>query len=451
MNDLYPRIVEKLLSEELLPNFPAVFLVGPRGTGKSTSASRLADRVIDLSRPGPRQAALDDPDGALASASGTVVVDEWQEAPEILAAVKRAVDADGTRTHRRFIVTGSVRAALGGQTWPGTGRLIRVRMYGLTQSELDRNADYNPIDAWFDEDAPAFGASEVTRSGYIDRIISGRFPAALRHSGHRLTRWFDAYAEQLTERDAPQISGSRPRARLLRSVLASCAARTGQELNKEAVARDADVSRATADSHVGLLDDLSIVALVPAWHSNRIRRLTRSPRVHLTDTGLAAHLLGTDSESLARDGKLAGQLFETFVCTELLAHVETASAATGLFHYRNRDGREIDFLLERRGRVVGIEVKAATSVGRDDAKHLLWLRDRLSETFHYGAVLYSGQIPYRIGDRIWALPISTLWQPPSGLGAPRDEGGRLLDDLLSRDEHAAYVRSLSDDPDLATT
>ena len=451
MNDLYPRIVEKLLSEELLPNFPAVFLVGPRGTGKSTSASRLADRVIDLSQPGPRQAALDHPDGVLAATSGTVVVDEWQEVPEILAAVKRAVDADGARTPGRFIVTGSVRAALGGQTWPGTGRLIRVRMYGLTQSELERNAGYNPIDAWFDDDAPAFGASSVTRSGYIERIIAGRFPAALRHSGHRLTRWFDAYAEQLAERDAPQISGSRPRPRLLRSVLGSCAARTGLELNKEAVARDADVSRSTADSHVSLLEDLSIVALVPAWHSNRIRRLARWPRVHLTDPGLAAHLLGTDPESLTRDGRLAGQLFETFVCTELLAHVETAASATGLFHYRNRDGREIDFLLERPGRVVGIEVKAATSVGRDDARHLLWLRDRLADTFHYGAVLYSGQIPYQIDDRIWALPISTLWHPPSGLGAPRDKGGRMLDDLLSRDEHADYVRSLADDPDLATT
>ena len=414
MDELYPRIVERLLAEDLLPNFPAVFLIGPRGAGKSTSAGRLADTVIDLSEPGPRQAALDDPDGVLAAASGTVVVDEWQEAPEILAAVKRAVDADRALTSGRFIVTGSVRAALGGPTWPGTGRLIRVRMYGLTQSELARDAGYNPIDTWFDNDPPAFGASEVSRAGYIDRIVSGRFPAALRYSGRHLSRWFDAYAEQLVERDAPQIAGSRPRARLLRSVLGSCAARTGRELNKEAVARDADVSRATADSHVRLLQDLSIVALVPAWHSNRIRRLTRSPRLHLTDAGLAAHLLDADAGSLTRDGTLAGQLFETFVAAELLAHIETASAATGLFHYRNRDGREIDFLLERRGRVVGIEVKSATSVRRDDATHLLWLRDRLGPDFHYGAVLYSGQLPYRIDDRIWALPISTLWQPPSG-------------------------------------
>ncbi|MYB25166.1 MAG: ATP-binding protein [Acidimicrobiia bacterium] len=412
MADLYPRIVERLVAEELLPNFPAVFLVGPRGVGKSTTAGRLVDTVIDLSEPGPRQAARDDPDGVLAATSGTVVIDEWQEAPEILAAVKRAVDADRARAPGRFIVTGSARATFSSQTWPGTGRLIRVRMYGLTQSELAHNNAYNPIDTLFAATAPAFATSQVSRASYIDRIVAGRFPAALRHSGRNLSRWFDAYAEQLAERDAPQITGGHPRARLLRGVLRSCAARTGRELNKEAVARDAEVARATADSHVRLLEDLSIVVLVPAWHSNRIRRLTRSPRLHLTDPGLATHLLNADAETLTRDGILIGQLFETFVAAELLAHIETASAATGLFHYRNRDGREIDFLLERRGRVVGIEVKSATSVSRDDARHLMWLRDRLGGDFHYGAVLYSGQIPYRIDGSIWALPISALWQPP---------------------------------------
>ena len=450
MADLYPRIIERLLAEELLPNFPAVFLVGPRGAGKSTTAGWLGDTVIDLSKPGPRRAAQDDPDGVLAATSGTVVIDEWQEAPEILTAVKRAVDSDRARTPRRFIVTGSARAALGGQTWPGTGRLIRVRMYGLTQSELAHNNAYNPVDTWFADRAPTFAASQVSRAGYIDRIVAGRFPAALRHSGRNLSRWFEAYAEQLAERDAPQITGSHPRAQLLRGVLRSCAARTGRELNKEAVARDADVSRATADSHVRLLEDLSVVALLPAWHSNRVRRLTRSPRIHLTDAGLATHLLNADAETVTRDGMLAGQLFETFVATELLAHIETASTATGLFHYRNRDGHEIDFLLERRGRVIGLEVKSATSVGRGDARHLLGLRDRLGADFHYGAVLYSGQLPYGIDDRIWALPISTLWQPPIETPVPSSERGRLLDDLLGRDEHAAYVRSLADDPDLAT-
>lgn len=412
--DLYPRIVDRLLAERLLPHFPGVFLVGPRGAGKSTSAGHFGDTVIDLSAPGPRRAALDDPDGTLASASGTVVIDGWQEAPEILGAVKRAIDLDHGRSPGRFIVTGSVRAARTAVTWPGTGRLVRVRMYGLTQSELEHDNSYNPIDALFTAAMPSFGDSKVSRADYLGRIVAGRFPSVLAHTGQNRARWFEAYAEQLLERDAPQVAGFNPRERLLRNVLLSCAARSGLQLNKEGIARDAGVTRATADIHMRLLEDLSIVAESPAWYSNRIRRLTRSPRIHLTDPGLAAYLLGADETALTRDGNLAGQLLETFVAGELLAYLETASERTALFHYRNRDGREVDFLLERQGRVVGLEVKAATSVKRQDTKHLRWLRDRLVEDFHCGVVLYTGQFPYRIDERIWALPVSTLWQPPTG-------------------------------------
>ncbi len=137
MVDRYPRIVEFLLKEELLPTFPAVLLVGARGVGKSTSAARFADTIIDLSMPGPRLAARQDPDGLLAASPGTVVIDEWQEAPEILGAVKRVVDSDPSHAAGRFILTGSVRASRQAATWPGTGRLIRVRMSGLTQGEIE--------------------------------------------------------------------------------------------------------------------------------------------------------------------------------------------------------------------------------------------------------------------------------------------------------------------------
>ena len=412
MADLYPRIVEPLLADELLPHFPAVFLVGSRGVGKSTSAGGFADTLIDLSEPGSRRAAMDDPDGILAAASGTVVVDEWQEAPEILGAVKRAVDADRSSTPGRFIVTGSVRAAHMAATWPGTGRLIRVRMYGLTRGEAEGSIAYNPIDALYAPEPPSFAASTLSRSDYLDLIVAGRFPAVMAHTVRNRSRWFEAYAEQLAERDAPQITGASPRPQKLRHMLRSCAARTGRELNMEAAARDAGVSRPTADAYIQILEDLSIIARIPPWHTNRLRRLNRSPKIHMLDPGLAAHLLETDALALHRDGTLAGQLFETFVATELLPHVETASETTRVFHLRDRDGHEVDFVLERRGKVVALEAKSATSVARHDAKGLMWLRDRLGDQFHYGAVLYAGHLPYQIDERVWALPTSSLWKPP---------------------------------------
>lgn len=411
MADRYPRIVERLIEMELLPAFPAVLVMGARGSGKSTSAARFADTTIDLSMPGPRRAAREDPDGVLAASAGTVVIDEWQEAPEIVGAVKRAVDAGGAAG--RYILTGSVRASQRATTWPGTGRLIRVRMSGLTQGEIEHDNEYNPIDALFGADPPAWSASDLSRSDYLERIVAGRFPYALSLSERNRSRWFDAYVEQLVELDAPQIAAGSPRPHKIRAVLESCAARTGQELNKQATARDAGVTAVTADTHLRLLEDLSVVARIPPWHSKRLYRLTRSPKSHIVDPGLAARLLHADGLSLARDATLVGQLFETFVATELRPHLESASEATGLFHFRDRSGHEVDFVLERRGRLVGLEVKSAASVGRGDAKSLVWLKQQLGADFHFGAVLYSGKLPFRIDERVWALPISVLWRRPS--------------------------------------
>lgn len=409
----YPRIVERLLEEELLPTFPAVLLVGARGAGKSTSAGRFADTTIDLSMPGPKLAAQQDPDGLLGASRGTVVIDEWQEAPEIVGAVKRIVDTDRSRTAGRFILTGSVRAAHQAATWPGTGRLIRVRMSGLTQGEIEGDRVYNPIEALFSAaDPPIGGACNLTRSEYLKRMVAGRFPDVLRLSGRSRSRWFASYVVQLTEFDAPQIALGTPRPTKLRTVLAACAARTGQVLNHAATARDAGVAAATAEAHVRLLEDLSIVARIPAWHSKRLYRLIRSPKVHVVDPGLAAHLLHADEDTLARDATLVGQLFETFVVSELRPHLEAVSTTTEMFHFRDRSGREIDCILERGGRVVGLEVKSSTGADRHDAKSLIWLRDQLGDRFHLGVVLYAGQFPFRIGDRLWALPIGALWRPP---------------------------------------
>ena len=417
--DRYPRIVERLIETELLPAFPAVLLVGARGSGKSTSASRFADTTIDLSMPGPRRAAREDPDGVLAASAGTVLIDEWQEAPEIVGAVKRAVDAGGAAG--RFILTGSVRAAQRATTWPGTGRLIRVRMSGLTQSEIEHDNEYNPVDALFGADPPLWGASSLDRADYLERIVAGRFPYALGLSDRNRERWYDAYVEQLVELDAPQITPGSPRPHKVRAVLESCAARTGQELNKQATARDAGVTAVTADTHLRLLEDLSIVTRVPAWHTKRLYRLTRSPKAHLVDPGLAARLLRADAVSLARDATLVGQLFETFVATELRPHLESASEATELFHFRDRSGHEVDFVLERRGRLAALEVKSATSVGRGDAKGLIWLKQQLGDDFHFGAVLYAGKLPFRIDERVWALPLSILWHRPSAPQPARQE------------------------------
>ncbi len=374
---------------------------------------RFADTILDLSKPGPRAAVDDDPDGALAAAPGVVLIDEWQESEEILGAIKRAIDSDFSQKPGRFIITGSVRASQQGKTWAGTGRFIRVRMYGLTQAELNRDPSYNPIDSFFSDEPPQFAYSGLGRADYLDRIVAGRFPAVIGRDESSRARWFKSYVDQLIERDAPLIASRNPQPAKLRSVLESCVARTGQELNKSAAAEDAQVNASTANSYLELLEGLSIITLVPAWHQKRLKRINRSPKVHVTDSGMAAQLLGLDAASLGRAHMLVGQFFESFVAAELVSHLETASKPTELFHLRHKDGREVDLLLERRGQVVGLEVKSGTKATAEDARGLLWLRDKLGDGFQFGAVLYSGEIPFKLDDRVWALPISSLWQRPS--------------------------------------
>lgn len=409
VDGLYPRAVDRFVRDELLPEFPAIMVVGPRASGKSTSMQAFADTVLDLSRPSDRQAALDDPDGILARATGTVLIDEWQEAPEILGAVKRAVDNDRSNTPGRFIVTGSVRSANDPRTWAGTGRIFRVQMYGLTQAELAFNASYNPIDAFFSHADADFQPSAVTRAEYLELIVAGRFPTVIGKSARARGLFYRSYVEQLLTKDARQVVERNPQPAKLEAVLASCAARSGKELNKQATRRDADVSTVTADGHLDVLEGLSVIARLPAWGSNRVKRLNQAPKLLLTDPGMAAHLLNTNADAISDDPDLVGSFFETFVGAELLTHQVAASKQTTISHLRTKDQQEVDVILEQPGGVVGVEVKSATSVRAEDFKGLRWLKSKLGAIFKFGAVLYTGQLAYEVETDLWALPISALW------------------------------------------
>jgi predicted AAA+ superfamily ATPase len=177
------------------------------------------------------------------------------------------------------------------------------------------------------------------------------------------------------------------------------------------LARSADLDRATVRNYLTYLDTVFLTTEVPSWSTNLTSRLSKTPEVFLTDTGLAAHLLGTSEADLSRVGHPAlGGLVETFVLTELMKLAAVSEEPVSIWQFRENDNREIDFVLEGPGgAVVGIEVKATTSPGADTAKHLRWLRDRLGERFTAGVVLHLGQRASSFGDNIHAVPVSALW------------------------------------------
>lgn len=413
MSETYlPRLVDHLLAE-LLDEFSALLVVGPRAIGKTTTAARHAKTVLRLDRPTDAAPVRADPDAALRGLEEPILLDEWQAVPEVLGAVKRAVDTDPRPG--RFILTGSVRADLQADGWPGTGRLVRVGMTGLTVREL-RQADLSEppfltrvLDGGVD--ALRVPSERLDLRDYLELATTSGFPEpALRLSESGRQRWLDSYLQQLLTRDVAQLSDVRAPERLGRYFQSYVLNTAGVVANKT-LYEAAGINSRTADAYEQLLRDLLVVDVVPAWSSNLLKRLMKTPKRYVVDPGLVAGSLRTTANGLLRSGDLFGRVLDTFVAAQLRAELPLSPFPPKLFHLRDEGGaHEIDLLIELDlGRMIGIEVKASAAPGRDAARHLRWLRDQLGDRFAAGIVFHTGGRVVALDDRIIAAPISSLW------------------------------------------
>lgn len=405
-----PRAVDDLL-DTLLAELPALLLTGPRGTGKTTTALRKARTVVRLDREAEAAAFRADPDAALRGLDEPVLLDEWQVVPGVLGAVKRTVDADPRPG--RYILTGSVRADLEAATWPGTGRIVRVPMYGLTVREIERTLSSAPLLDRLANQPEALDVPGDTPDlrGYVELALQGGYPEpVLQLSPPVRQRWIDSYIDQLLTRDAELIDGGRDPERL-RRYFEALALNTAGVVDDKTLYDAAQIDRKTANAYERLLRNLLVLEAVPAWMSNRLKRLVRSPKRYLVDTALVAGILRLDADGVLRDGDLLGRVLDTFVASQLRAELPVCAVRPRLYHLRQEQGRhEIDMVAELGGRrTLAVEVKADAAPRRDAARHLTWLRDRLGERFVAGLVLHTGPRAWRMDERIVAAPISTLW------------------------------------------
>lgn len=404
-----PRSVDPLI-DRLLTELPALFIVGPRAAGKTTTAARYSRTVVQLDREAEAVAFRADPDAALRGMLEPILLDEWQVVPGVLGAVKRAIDA--RPDPGRFIVTGSVRSDLEAELWPGTGRLTRVPMYGMTLREqvgefrrpafLDRVASGDALQ-------PAQDTPDLR--GYVELIIRSGFPeAALRLSETARQRWLESYVDQLLTRDVEQVDAGRDPARL-RRYFEAYAVNTAGVVEDKAIYDSAGIDRKTAVAYERLLANLLVVDALPAWTTNRLKRLVLSPKRHIVDAALAASILGLDVNAILRSGDLLGRLLDTFVVSQLRAEIVVSETRPRLHHVRQEQGRfEIDVLGELGGgQVVGMEVKASAAPTGRDARHLVGLRDRLGDTFLAGILFHTGPRTFALAERVMAVPISALW------------------------------------------
>lgn len=408
MERYVPRLVDELL-EEYLAELPAVMVVGPRACGKTTTAARRARTIVRLDS--DEAAAFHvSPDAALRGRAEPVLLDEWQMVPKVLGAIKRAVDTE--RRPGRYLIAGSARSDAAERFWPGTGRIVMLRMHPLTVAEREPRSA-RPI-----VDRVAAGESLATASerlpdlrGYLELALRGGFPEpALELGQHTARAWLESYADQVALRDARSY-GVMPDAGRLQRYLQSYATNSATAAHHKTLYDAAGVSRKTALGYDALLLDLMVVDELPAWSTNRLKRLSRTPKRYVIDSGLLGGILRVGIDDVMADSSLLGAMIETFVVAQLRAEAAVAQTRYRLAHLREQNGRrEVDVIAELGGgRIVGIEIKAAASVSRSDARHLAWLSQALSDRFAGGVVLHTGRDTYELADRIVAAPISTLW------------------------------------------
>jgi hypothetical protein len=406
-----PRIIDSVIAERL-EDFPAVSIVGPRASGKTTTANRHARTIVRLDVPGEAAVVEANPDAALRDRVEPVLIDEWQEAPAVLGAVKRAVDADPRPG--RFVLTGSVRAELDTDVWPGTGRVVHVQMTTLSVREQLGDARAAPV---IDRVARS-GASELIAPDppldlrdYLRLSLTGAFPEpALRLRPRARVPWLESYAQQLVTRDAQAADTTRDPVRM-RRFLEVLALNTAGVVDDKTLYDAARINRATASAYERLLQNLFVVEAVPAWLPERLKRLVKMPKRYVVDAGLAAAVINVDEAVALRDAGLVGRLLDTFVTAQFRAEIPACASRPRMHHLRTEGGRqEIDLIFELSGeRIIGVEIKAAAAVNADDARHLNWLRDLLGERFAHGLVLHTGPGLFGLSDRITAAPIGVLW------------------------------------------
>ena len=426
---MYPRHLHPLV-RDMLGEFRIVYLTGPRQSGKTTLvrsvAAELGIRYLTLDDPATQAAAAYDPHGFVRSLGDQLVVlDEFQQVPELVPAIKEASDRHASASPRRqaldrprkgiFLLTGSAdifRSARVQEALPG--HMARLELLPLSLAEL-RGSRQNLIDYLLAGD---FSSTDPhlspTREQIAKRILLGGYPEVQSMSRRARSIWFRSYTEGRFFKDFETLYTARGDYHSrLRALAPYLAGRSGNLLRYASLANDLELNDKLAKSYVEVLELMFLIRRVPSYRKNLARRVAvRMPKLHFVDTGLAAHLLGLRDEARLLTSPHYGALLETLLFTECAKHAEWADEEIGLYHFRDKRKREVDIVLERPdGRLVGVEVKASATIRREDFNGLAALAEFAGAGFERGVLLYTGSeaLPFHRGSaRMHAVPLGSL-------------------------------------------
>lgn len=407
---IFPRYIRPRLLEALADT-PAVLIHGPRQCGKTTLAQLVGEelgyRYFTFDDATVLAAAREDPVGFVARLPERAVLDEVQRVPTLFASLKRAIDQE--RKAGRFMLTGSANVLLVPQLSDSlAGRMEIVRLYPLAQCEL---AGTQPP---FLKELLA-GTLKLSHTGrlgaaLVERLLKGGYLEPQRRPTWRRRRdWYRDYVETIVQRDIRELARI-SRLQAIPRLLKLAAGQSARLLNVSDLASPFQLSRPTIRDYLGLLEQVFLIDFLPPWHGNRIKRLVKTPKLHLGDTGLAGALLGLDVAQLNEDRGLLGQLLETFVYGELKRQASWHETDLAFHHFRDKDGYEVDLVIQQDGRrFTGIEIKAASTVTERDFRGLRRFRETVGKGFNSGAVLYDGEHLLPFGEGMYAVPLSALW------------------------------------------
>ena len=405
---LYPRWQSDNVSQALKTR-RIVMLAGPRQSGKTTLAREVAGKSGEyrtLDDVALKAAAENDPHGFVKSKVETLVIDEVQRVPMLLPALKKAVD-ENLRAGQ-FLLTGSANfRSLPGVQESLAGRIATVRLRPLTQGEiLSRKPDF--VSRAF---AGEFGRSRDTydRDALLELAFRGGFPEAARLSGRARQQWHLDYVDALIESDIRDISRIQ-RKDALHDLVGVLAAWSGKFMDVSAIGSGLSIRRPTLESYINALEAMFVVERLLPWTRTDYERVSRLKKLFMADSGLMASVLRWQFDQVRFDPDRSGKLTETFAFNEIAAQIDAANGDITLFHYRDREQREIDFIVQRDdGSVLGLEIKAGSSVGASDFRHLKWFKGQHPDRQFTGVVLYSGSETLSFGEGFWAVPFASMW------------------------------------------
>ena len=417
---MYLRYITPLLNE-LLSEFRILYLTGPRQSGKTTLARKMADQLgmtyISLDEQAVFASAQSDPHGFIDSLQGkAVVLDEFQYAPELISAIKLVSDQLQPHQRGRFFLTGSAdifRSAKTQEALPG--HMARVELYPLSITEIV-SAKVNLIDFLFSDSLSVPDSlPSLSREDYANVLIQGGYPELQSKSPRAKNIWFQSYLQGRLFKDFESIYNTKGDYHTkLESLIPYLAGLSGNLLKYASIANDLAQNDKVIKSYIEVLEWMFIVKRIRPYVKNSAKRQSIGmPKLHMVDTGLACYLLGLKKPQQLLNSSFYGGLLENFVVMECFKHMGWSEESVQLYHFRDKQKNEVDIILEcSGGELVAIEIKAASSVRESDFKGIARFSRLVGDKLKRGIVFYTGTrvLPFRIEEReYFAIPLAILW------------------------------------------